>query len=394
MCVVWMVSGSVGCLNTNYLENIQCDTDGDCNGTKQCIGGLCLWPDEASSDDESNNANDDDCVPADHQSDALDCNCKGPCEEGQVCRQGQCAEGDGGCLPEEHQSDIQNCACAGPCTGGLVCVEGECEDLPLEECEGGVCVATSLVVPAGPFTMGDNQGELDESPRREVTLTRSFLMQRTEVTQQQYEDLIGTNPAGHGPNGNSAICGLNCPVELVTWFDAIRYCNALSSHEGFAPCYDNLGNVIDGANVYECEGWRLPTEAEWEKAARSTDGRTYTWGEEDPTCERTVMRDENSGGHGCGTVTPSVVASKPLGVSVYGLYDMMGNVSEWTTDVYDERGSIGVDPVGTVSGEEDRVIRGGSWAVQTPYFLRAASRDNLPADISFRTLGFRCVRSN
>lgn len=296
-----------------------------------------------------------------------------------------CVEGACVCLAEEHQSDDLNCGCEGPCADDYTCVEGSCEAPPLETCQGDVCVATTVLVPAGPFIMGPH----DNTPQQEVTLTRSYLIQRTEVTQGQYEDLMGDNPSWFGPNGIGDDCGSDCLVEEVSWFDAVAYCNALSMRDGFQPCHDAEGNLIGGETVYACEGWRLPTHAEWEKAARGTDGRTYPWGEDRPSCSLAIISN------GCFRESTWPVASRDQGVSPYVLYDMTGNVSEWTWDGDYEFGQLGTDPVGDTGGA-CRGSRGGSYyngAFGNPKNVEIARR-SCSLTSGSRTRGFRCVRSN
>lgn len=410
--------------NNNPNNDVPCE--GLCDDGTTCVDGQCG------------------CDPQQHLDDEANCNCDGPCMDGLRCEQGECVDlcaevnceppsdfcdgnvavtHDGGgvciantgmcdnpvtqetrncadddllchdgacCDPRPRQFDTSNCGCSGPCEEDAACIEGVCvaANAPLEICENDVCVATQVLIPAGPFLIGPNVGD---TPLQEVTLTRPYLMQRTEVTQKQYEGLVGNNPSYYGPGGEGDNCGADCPVEFVSWFNALAYCNALSAHEGLEPCYDDEGNVIGGENEYECEGWRLPTNAEWEKAARGEYGNDYAWGEEAPSCERAVIPED--GIHGCGQGTPSTVGSKPLGMSPYGLHDMTGNVYEWTSDTYEDGEDSNVDPLGTTL-DTRRPIRGGSYNSDDIDFLHANWRFDAPRDQTSATIGFRCVKSN
>ena len=151
----------------------------------------------------------------------------------------------------------------------------------------------------------------DEVQHR-VTLTRAFLLQATEVTQAQYQALMGNNPS------KFSNCS-DCPVEKVSWIDAIAYVNALSKKESLPACYDSKGEVIGGRTVYDCKGYRLPTEAEWEYAARGgAQGARYG------NLDNIAWYDGNSG-----RKTHPVGKKRP---NSFGLYDMLGNVWEWCHD--------------------------------------------------------------
>jgi formylglycine-generating enzyme required for sulfatase activity len=185
---------------------------------------------------------------------------------------------------------------------------------------------------------GDSEAFDFESPTRQVTISRAFWLQAREVTQGEYSALMGNNPS------KFTSCGSSCPVEQVSWEDAVRYANALSSKEGLTPCYDMSGNF----QGISCSGYRLPTEAEWEYAARAgTTGSRYgslgmiAW----------TKDNSNSTTHPVGQ----------LGPNAWGLYDMLGNIWEWTHDWYGSySGGAERDPTGASSGSV-RVSRGGSW---------------------------------
>ncbi|HSA33732.1 MAG TPA: SUMF1/EgtB/PvdO family nonheme iron enzyme, partial [bacterium] len=235
--------------------------------------------------------------------------------------------------------------------------------------------------PAGPFMMGCNE-EVDalcggnEKPYHEVTLS-AYKIGKYEVTTKEYRKCIS---AGFCSNNGAYVhyyttspyCNLSKsskedhPVQCVTWYGAKAYC--------------------------AWKGGRLPTEAEWEKAARGTDGRKYPWGNEpEASCEYAVIND---GGWGCGGGGTMPVGSKPLGVSPYGVHDMIGNVRELVNDYYDEgyyAVSPEVDPQGPESGTL-RVGRGGCWWDIDQYLLRTSFRGGEGPDPFYLDIwGFRCA---
>ncbi len=228
-------------------------------------------------------------------------------------------------------------------------------------------------IPSGNFTMGASPGDTEafdfESPTRQVTISRAFWLQAREVTQGEYSALMGNNPS------HFTSCGSNCPVEEVSWEDAVGYANALSSKEGLTPCYDAMGNF----QGLSCSGYRLPTEAEWEYAARAgTTGSRYG----SPGMIAWTMDNSNSTTHPVGQ----------LGPNAWGLYDMLGNVSEWTHDWYGSySGGAERDPTGASSGS-NRVFRGSCWDNGAP-FARASNRFESDPGYSFHILGFRLARS-
>ena len=196
--------------------------------------------------------------------------------------------------------------------------------------EGEISLSASdidfIAVCAGTFNMGCTPGqsdcESDEFPVMPVTLTHDYYLSRTEVTQGQYEALTGTNPSYYN------LCGSDCPVEQVTFHDAAMYANLVSSAAGLSQCYECTGTTDDPdcisiVNPYGCDGYRLPTEAEWEGAARCGNDTLYA-GSND--LADVGWYSANSGGR-----TQSVAEKAP---NACGFYDMAGNVWEWTQDVY------------------------------------------------------------
>ncbi|MEI8093171.1 MAG: SUMF1/EgtB/PvdO family nonheme iron enzyme [Spirochaetales bacterium] len=230
---------------------------------------------------------------------------------------------------------------------------------------------TWVRIQGGTFQMGSTSGENDEIPVHSVTVG-SFSMSATEVTQAQYQKVMFTNP--------SQFKGDNRPVEKVSWFDAVAFCNKLSERENRAPAYIINGTTVtlnSGAN-----GYRLPTEAEWEFAARGgVQSAGYTLAGSD-NLDVVAWYSANSGSQ-----------SWPVGTkkaNELGLFDMSGNVWEWVWDWY---GSYTVgskkDPTGAYSGSS-RVIRGGGWGFDA-WNERSAFRSYYSPDGRYGYLGFRVL---
>jgi sulfatase modifying factor 1 len=225
-----------------------------------------------------------------------------------------------------------------------------------------------VYIPAGEFTMGSDRGEKNEKPVHKVYLG-AYYIDKYEVTVDNYAACV-----------KAGFC--NEP-------DTGKYCNRGKSGRGRHPV-----NCVDWSQARAYCEWRkkrLPTEAEWEKAARGTDGREYPWGSEKASCRYAVMKD---GGDGCGMDRTWPVGSKPAGASPYGAMDMAGNVWEWVADWYDNKyyhKSPESNPKGPDSGTY-RVLRGGSWYYD-PGYLRASYRGLLNPSNRYSGVGFRCASS-
>jgi len=224
-----------------------------------------------------------------------------------------------------------------------------------------------VYVPAGEFTMGNGLYE-DEKPIHDIYLD-AYWIDKYEVTNAQYAICVADGTCSRPSSVKSYTRGSyygnpdyeDFPVIYVNWSQADTYCR--------------------------WAGGRLPTEAEWEKAARGTDARKYPWGESAPTCSLA-----NFGGAGGCVGDTSVVGSYPPGASPYGAMDMAGNVHEWVADWYDGdyySKSPLQNPTGPASGFY-RVLRGGSWR-STGYFVRSANRIRLNPNNTGNVSGFRCV---
>jgi formylglycine-generating enzyme required for sulfatase activity len=236
-------------------------------------------------------------------------------------------------------------------------------------------------IPAGSFEMGSRHGRSEEGPVHKVWVD-SFLMDRHEVTQAEYEKL-GKREAFSNP---SHFAGPDLPVEQVTWPQAARFCNARSRLEGLQPCY----NEDNGECNFEANGYRLPTEAEWEYACRAGTDTDYSFGNEPRRLSEFGWFADN-----CAKRTHPVGQKKP---NPWGLYDMHGNVAEWCNDVFDRgyyKASPDKNPHGPGDGK-DYVLRGGSWksaqdALQSCYRIGETAGFS-DACLARDAIGFRCVR--
>ncbi|MCB9763612.1 MAG: formylglycine-generating enzyme family protein [Alphaproteobacteria bacterium] len=244
----------------------------------------------------------------------------------------------------------------------------------------------------GRFRMGSTAAEREalvpeefrelyenEGPVHAVTLS-GFSIATTETTQAQFQERMGYNPS------DRRLCR-DCPVEQVSWYEAAAYCNALSQDEGLPLCYACSGEGADvtcsaTASPSAC-GYRLPTEAEWEYAARAGSTTAYWWGDDTQGLDAHTWHAGNSSDK-----THAVGAEGHA--NLWGLSDMLGNVHEWTHDYLGTYGQAAVtNPLGS---DETRGVRGGSFVLE-PWFLRSAGRFRFSPVDRGGVLGFRCARS-
>ena len=231
-------------------------------------------------------------------------------------------------------------------------------------------------IPTGTFIMGsDSSVDYGASPPHQVTLS-AFKMQETDVTQEQYLAVMGTNPSYFDSGTGAALR----PVETVSWYDAVHYCNALSKLSGL----DTVYNTTTWAADFTKSGYRLPTEAQWEYACRAGSITEFWWGPDTNGMGARTWSYNNSGG------TTQPVATKLA--NAYGLYDMTGNVWQWCNDWYGSyTAGAATDPTGATTGTY-RVLRGGSWNYYDVDDIRSANRYYNDPDVSnYVVIGFRVV---
>jgi formylglycine-generating enzyme required for sulfatase activity len=270
--------------------------------------------------------------------------------------------------------------------------------------------AGMALIPAGWFTMGDTLDGLSDAIPTNVYVS-AFVMDMNLVNYGLWTNVYayaagqGYNFVHAGVNGGT---GTNYPVETVDWFDCVKWCNARSQQTGLTPCYYTdagftqvftNGDIV--TTVYQnlsCNGYRLPTEAEWEKAARGGGiGLRFPWGNlihtnqaQYSACTSCYSYDLGPNNSPSG---PSPVGS--FDVNGYGLYDMAGNVYEWCWDLYGTPYGqpTATNPTGAATGIP-RVLRGGNWngAVGFADVARCASRNYFYPFNTGVSIGFRCVR--
>jgi formylglycine-generating enzyme required for sulfatase activity len=228
-----------------------------------------------------------------------------------------------------------------------------------------------VVIPAGSYQMGSNDTETDEKPVHSVNI-RSFALGKFEVTQGQWRSVMGSNPS------KFSHCGDSCPVETVTWNDLQQYIQKLNQKTG--------------------QGYRLPSEAEWEYAARAGSTSKYWWGDTASHEYANYGRDECPPCGGLAQGRDRWEYTAPVGqfpANAFGLYDMHGNVFEWVQDEYHENynGAPTDGSAWVSSGEQKfRVLRGGSWNIYPPWFRSSYRNASTPDHLS-DVEGFRLART-
>jgi formylglycine-generating enzyme required for sulfatase activity len=258
-----------------------------------------------------------------------------------------------------------------------------------------------LLITGGTFTMGNDSEEgasgcITPNPTRSITLS-SFYMGKYQITQAQYENIMGVNPSNNKGDNTG-----NHPVEQVSWYDAVEFCNALSELENRSPAYTIDKDNKDPNNENDTtadpkwtvtlnagsNGYRLPTEAQWEYACRAGTSTLYNTGN---TITKNEANIESTGTVAVGSFAPNN----------WGLYDMHGNVWEWCWDwvyllgkslnYYSEVPNPGIDPLGLDTGNR-KAERGGSWRSQLIRVSSSYRERARPENAGFNDLGFRLVR--
>ncbi len=262
------------------------------------------------------------------------------------------------------------CASLGLQGGTLGCLE-DCSGYDISGCDVDPSGVSWISIPGSTFDMGSHSGHTDELPVRSVTVD-GFDMTKSQVTVAQYANCVSAGECSE-PGTGWSVCNTNTPgnenqpINCIDWFQATDFCDWI--------------------------GGRLPSEAEWEYAARSAGQNiTFPWGDEFANCNYAVMNE--GGGAGCGTGRTMPVCSKPDGNTNQGLCDMAGNLWEWVQDIYQEtyEGAPNDGSAWEDSSGSTRVFRGGAFNSDTPYQVRAAIRGHIGPNYYYDFIGFRCAR--
>lgn len=237
-------------------------------------------------------------------------------------------------------------------------------------------------VSPGDFTMGwpaKNHKNRGYFPKVKVKITKAYYISVHEITQKLYKKIMGSNPSFN------QTCGDKCPVENVTFIDAVKFCNKLSKKYKFSECYA-ISKSLEVKWNRKCTGYRLPTEAEWEFAARAGDTSLKS-----ANFSQQVWSASNSGTHQYRSEALKTVKSKLP--NAWGIYDMLGNVFEWTVSINGQSFlTPQTDPVHLLKPGSERIFRGGSY-LSSPYSINYSYRSSALPGHKYGTIGFRVARS-
>jgi formylglycine-generating enzyme required for sulfatase activity len=276
-------------------------------------------------------------------------------------------------------------------------------------------IAISMVqITGGTFTMGSPEsepGRYSEETQRQVTLS-GFSISKYPVTQGQYETVMGTNPSYFQVSTIARYTGtVNHPVERVSWYDAIVFCNKLSMSEGLSAAYringstdptawgtvpTNRDTAWDVEIVVGSNGYRLPTEAQWEYACRAGTTTAFNWGTNTISSSQANYGASSVDANNTveGTSLDRTTAVGSYAANAWGLYDMHGNVWEWCWDWYGSYPSEAqTNPIGAGSSESPRVRRGGAWS-NSGKGARSAYRFSYHPFVRSYSIGFRLALTN
>jgi formylglycine-generating enzyme required for sulfatase activity len=332
--------------------------------------------------------------------------CDPICPAGQRCLTGYCMYVDLGQLdagPDGPTPDLPLLDALPDAPPDAPALDGPPDAAPADAALPG----TWVLISAGTFSMGSpatepcRESTQVKETQHSVTLTTAFYIMASEVTQDHYKAVTGSSS-----QAKNQACGGPCPMETVTWHEAVAYCNALSTNAGLTTCYScgsgakiscTTKAIYSGSKLYACPGYRLPTEAEWEYAYRAgstsaiyptsaSGGTLAQCKKDDPNLSKIAWYAVNTGAF-------SMTAKGKL-PNAWGLYDMAGNVAEWTQDWYlqDLGSAPQTDPVNVLGPTAERIVRGGDYG-SLAQNLRAASRWAHQPDKPIAGIGFRCVRS-
>lgn len=314
-------------------------------------------------------------------------NCTGAWTTGGTCTPNPCPPPTGSCCaPVGTCTVTTQAACTGVWTAAGTCVPNLCP-LPPQP--------SMVLIPAGAFNMGsptNEPGRSGDETQHQVTLTKAIYVSTYEVTQSEWQTVMGWN--------DSSFQGALRPVESVTWYDALRYCNQRSTLDGYTPAYTITGatysgNHITGATVawnQAANGYRLLTEAEWEYACRATSTAAFCNGAITNFFCLPLDPNLDQVGWYCGNASNATHEVGGKTVNTWGLADTHGNVWEWCWDLYGAYSGDAIDPTGPVSGFA-RVTRGGAWD-RDARNCRSATRggSNFP-EFRYYFLGVRIART-